>query len=491
MKGPSSLRTRLLLALAGLFFLVLVVGALATELWLPMARWSPAVVGGLLVFALLEVATLVLLGDFVLRRTLIDPLEQMVKDAERIARGDREHRVQVRGARELRRLAGSVNRMADRLLEDRRRLAENVQSLEDTNRELTEARNELVQAEKLASVGRMAAGLAHEIGNPLHSILSYVEVGRRRGGSGDWLDGLAQEARRIDRIVKGLVDFARPRDHSFRRLDVTEVVEESVDLLRTQGRLEGVDVTVEMESSPAPVEGSPVQLQQVLTNLLLNACDALEEVEDSERERVVGVRVYDDAYHGPPGRRPRARRSDDPEEVDYSHLRRFRARSDSLVNHDLDRGQSVVTIEVFDTGPGLDVDSPERVFEPFYTTKEPGRGTGLGLAVSARLISGMGGDIQAEQRADGPGSRFRILLPVAGEATESTAGPDEVRERGTRPERSPKSTGPPREAGEGRAPPKGRGQSPEPPENAGEAPGRSDGGGHADAETEHPERSAQ
>lgn len=410
--------------------MVLIVGALAIEAWIPGARWSPQVVGGLLIFALMALAALIWAGDYVLRKTLLSPLEEMADETGEIADGDHEHRVRVRGAPELSRMAESVNRLADRLLRDRRRLADNVQSLAETNRELTEARNDLVQSEKLASVGRMAAGLAHEIGNPLHSILSYVEVGRRRGEGGDWMEGIAGEARRIDRIVEALVDFARPRDVSFRPLDVVEVVEDSLELMETQGKLKYVDVKVELNASPPPVLGSPVQLQQVLTNLILNACDALEEIEEDDsvsRKPVLGLRVGEDTYPGPLGPRPKARRSDDPEEVDYSHLRRFQPRSDSILNHDLEPGQGVVSIEVYDNGPGLERENPNRVFEPFYTTKEPGRGTGLGLAVCARLISGMGGDIQAQLRSDGPGSSFRIFLPLASDVgweREDVADPD-------------------------------------------------------------------
>ncbi|HKK27642.1 MAG TPA: ATP-binding protein [Gemmatimonadota bacterium] len=403
----GSLRSQLLAGLAVLLFTALLAISAGLLVWLPFG-WSPALMGSvLLVMVFGEVAVLLLFGDYLLRALFLEPLERMVQDAERIAEGDHEHRIEVESPDELRRLARSMNRMAGRLIDNQRMLAQNVRSLDETNRALTEARNELVQAEKLASVGRLAAGLAHEIGNPLNSVLAYADVARRRGAAEEWVEGLVHEANRIDRIVAGLLDYARPKSGPPTRVDAHEIVRETVRLLETQGRFKGIRVEVEDGGRIPTVRVNPDQLQQVLVNLLLNASDALE-AGDGEW---IGVSTALRAHRGEPGDGFVPRRKDDPEEVDYSHLRRFRSHPAEVPRPHFDEGQPLVVIEVRDDGPGVPEDQLERVFDPFFTTKEPGRGTGLGLAVSARLVYRMGGMIEAVNRAGG-GTAFTVSLPA-------------------------------------------------------------------------------
>lgn len=403
-------RIRFVALVAVLFTAIVSIGLGAG--WLVAGRAGPTAIPswGLVVLAVLLLTGVVAGIDLVLRRMVLEPLEAMAEEARRVANGAYDRRVPEQGPTELRDLAGSINRMADALLEDRRKLAENVDSLQEVNRALTEARDELIQAEKLASVGRLATGLAHEIGNPLNSVLTYAEVGRRRGVSGEWLDGIEDEARRIDEILRGLLEFARPGDPVISPHELNPIVEETLGLLQSQRKLDSVEVETSLGEDLPSVWVSPIHLQQVLVNLLLNAVDALEGPEGEPGRQVVSVRTRRGTYRGPTGVRNRVRRRGDPEEVDYSHLRRFHRDHSPAVDHPLEAGDPVVAVEVLDTGPGLEADSPERVFDPFYTTKEPGRGTGLGLAVSARLVSRMGGTISAEDRSDGPGACFRVIL---------------------------------------------------------------------------------
>lgn len=412
-QGPS-LRSLLLAAVAGT--ILLVVGVLLVP-YLASGGGGAAGSVPILPLVLGTVAVLVtalLSAGHLLQSHVLSRLAEIAETAERIADGELERRIEPEGARELRRLARSVNRMADRLIRERRLLAENVESLEETNRLLVEARDELVRAEKLASVGRLASGLAHEIGNPLNAIMTYVEVGRRRGHEGDWLEGLEHEARRIDRIITGLLNYARPGDDEEQVLDVNEIARATVDLLESQGQLTEVTVDVRLDPELPPVTGSPDQLQHVLINLLLNACDAMEEADpEPGEESRVEVRSGRERFEGAPGQETRPRRDDDPEEVDYSHLRRLQRGPGSRIDHRLEPGQEVIVLEVLDTGPGLQQDDPEStVFDPFFTTKEPGRGTGLGLTVSASFVSSMGGVIEASNREDRRGASFRVLLPI-------------------------------------------------------------------------------
>lgn len=406
----TSLRGQLLIGLALLLFVAVMAVVAVLLLWLPQG-WSPlAVAAGVLVLTAAEVGILVLFGDYLLRELLLEPLNRMVHDAERIARGDHRHRLDPRGPDELRRFADSLNVMAERLIDHKELLAENVESLERVNRALTEARDDLVRAEKLASVGRLAAGLAHEIGNPLNAILGYTDLAQRRNQGGEWVQGIEQEARRIDRIVEGLLDFARPKSGPPTEVELNEVVRETVDLLEVQGRLRGIAVSLELEEALPPVAVNPSQLQQILVNLLLNACDA---IEDADGDGHVWIATGCSPYELPEGTRFRPRREEDPEEVDYSHLRRFRQPAAEYREPSFEPDEEVVTMEVHDDGAGIEAEPIQRVFDPFYTTKDPGRGTGLGLAVSARLAEGMGGGLRAARHEEAPGSVFTLLLPRA------------------------------------------------------------------------------
>ena len=419
--GELSLRGQLLGGLGVLLFVALLAEIVAVLVWLP-SSWSPyALLAGFFGLAALLVGILLLFSHLLLERLLIEPLEEMVDDAERIAEGDHEHRMEGEGPLELRRLAQSVNEMAGQLIRHQEELAENIRSLDDVNRELTEARDELVRAEKLASVGRLAAGLAHEIGNPLNAITTYVEIGRRRsGGEPDWLVGIAEEAQRIDRIVGGLLDYASPGSGPTVDVEVNEVVEETVELLERQGRLDGLALQRELGPELPRVRANPFHLQQVLVNLLINSCDALQEADDGG---TIVVATRAEVAEGVPAERPRPRRSDDPEEVDYSHIRRFNAPSSEIRRHGFQEGVRLVTLEVRDDGPGLPEGDVERVFDPFFTTKDPGKGTGLGLSVSARLVGMMGGTVEASNREAG-GCVFRVKLPASDGAAVGGVAPD-------------------------------------------------------------------
>ena len=304
------------------------------------------------------------------------------------------------------RLADAVNGMAERLIAHREQLAENIRSLQETNIQLTEARDELIQIEKMASVGRLGAGIAHEVGNPLGAIIGYLGlVHRRVDDQGKELVAAAErEARRIDRIVRSLLDFARPSETEMTEFDVNDVVRETLELVSTQGRFESVQLDVDLAQALPAVSGNPHHLQQVLVNLLVNAIDALEGTPEPAitiRSELRDARVTE---------RVPARRKDDPPGIDYSHRRRLFATRAPREDPYTATGK-LVQITVSDNGPGIAQDVRDKIFEPFVTTKEPGKGTGLGLAVSARLIETMGGVLRTEE-ADAGGAQFVVLLPA-------------------------------------------------------------------------------
>jgi len=254
--------------------------------------------------------------------------------------------------------------MADALQREqaitRRQLAE----LTSANQQLTRAQTELVSAERLATVGELAAGVAHEVGNPLAGILGYLSIARSRSGGSaelrDCLERIDAEVQRIDGIVRGLLDLGRPAQGNPAPVDVAVLVETCVRLVSAGPGFGHIEVAMDLEpGAVARAESGP--LSQVVINLLINAAQA---IEGSGEIRV------------------RSRRSNEQVEV-----------------------------HVEDTGAGIPAQALPRLFEPFFTTKG-GKGSGLGLAVSRHLITSMGGRLTAENLSAG-GARFTVSLPAA------------------------------------------------------------------------------
>lgn len=418
--SPSSLRREVLGSFAILFAGGILSAFLAAVVAYPFLSTPTEAVFFLLALLVGDLVAVFLFGRHLLEKQLADPVERLVQDTERIAEGDFRHRVRLAETRELRAVGESVNSLADRLIRDQERLTRNVESLERTNRELMEARHQVVRAARLASTGSLAAGIAHEVGNPLGAIMSYVDVARKRTEEGDLdpdlLDSIREEAVRIDRIVRGLLDYARPESEDTGPADPVAVVEHVLDLLDRQGRLDEVAVESETAEDVPNVHMDGHRLEHVVMNLVLNGLDAVEEREDGG---MVGVRVR--AEPGGASRLP-VRREEDPPGVNYAHRRRVAPEQDGEPLDPLWTAERVVVLRVEDDGPGIDEDDLERIFDPFFSTKEPGKGTGLGLAISARLVEGMGGEIEVENRPQG-GAAFEIRLPGVSEV------PDEEEER--------------------------------------------------------------
>lgn len=409
MSRQFTLRRELLTAFALVFAGALLVAVAGVILVLPLI--GSALMGLLYVLALVlaDIAVFALFGRWLIHQRILRPLDRLVAGVEALADSRSDSPLDVGDTRELSRVAESVNVMAVRLIANQEQLAANVRSLEDTNRQLTDARNELIRAERMASVGRLAAGIAHEVGNPLGAIMGYLDLVKRgeEGRRRQLIEDAQEEARRIDRIVHGLLDFARPREVKGQRTDVSDVVRRTVELVGSQGKLDDVELTIDVAEGLPPVQADQYRLQQVVVNLLLNAVDAMEG--SAERRLSVGTRAEDVR---PPRRMP-IKRKDDPPGIDYSHRRRFHQRPTLVRSERIFPGHRAVSIEVEDTGSGIPSNLLDQVFEPFVTTKPPGKGTGLGLAVAARLIDAMGGTITVQSR-EGEGTRFRILLPIAG-----------------------------------------------------------------------------
>lgn len=347
-------------------------GAVA-RVWIASAQGGAAgsLPGLLFLYVGITAGAILLLSYVLLTRLIVRPVEELTRASERVATSRREVRVPVQGAAEIARLAVSFNEMQAQLASERAALRSRLAELERATGDLEAAQRSLVRSEKMASVGRLSAGIAHEIGNPLTSILGLLELVESGEMSPDeqaeFLSRIRRETERIHRIIRDLLDFARgeaPASEAGATCDLVQVVEDAVRLVGPQKDLRHVTLERRFAEDVPPVPGSAPRLAQVVLNLLLNAADAI------DGEGTIRLEVH-------------------------------RA-----------EGGDAVELVVSDTGPGIPSDILEHLFEPFVTTKPAGEGTGLGLAVCHALIEQLGGTLDARNAPEG-GARFTVKLPVA------------------------------------------------------------------------------
>ncbi len=321
----------------------------------------------LMAYFALDFILLLGLGAFVLSKIVVTPVNRLLSATEKITDGVYGHQLKVTGSLELARLADSFNAMSSTLEQKQYEVTSHVAMLEQVNRDLQLAREEAVRSEKMASVGLLAAGTAHEIGTPLASVMGYAEILSQElehnPAQADYLARIMESCGRIDRIVKGLLEYARPKQAVCEEVNLLELVQQTVELLQHQGMFKGVQGALTSAGQISRLMLDPHQLQQVLINLLINASDAM-----------------------PNGGSLRL-----------------------VVRQEPDNNMQL--LEVWDTGSGIEPQNLGKLFDPFFTTKDPGKGTGLGLAISARIIEGFGGKITV-QSSVGTGSCFIVHLPV-------------------------------------------------------------------------------
>lgn len=339
---------------------------------------SPAELGRLarpvLIYLLSSGLLLLVFGYVALTNLMVRPLEALTRATDQVTHGRLDVSVPVRGGRELASAAVAFNTMTKRLKEQTSRLEQQKEQLElqlgeleQTTAELQTTQVQLVRSAKLASVGSLAAGVAHEVGNPVSAILGLSEVllegDLEPEESQDYLGRIRHEAERVNRIIRDLLEYARSSPEAQCGLcSVAEAADAAVGLMAPQKTFRLIDVQVIIDDDLSPVCLSLDQLTQVLLNLLMNAADAV----------------------GGEG------------EV------RLRAR----------RAEEAVRIEVSDSGPGVPDDQLEQIFDPFYTTKDPGEGTGLGLATCEGIVARAGGTVSARNKPGG-GLTVTLELPLA------------------------------------------------------------------------------
>jgi len=318
-------------------------------------------------FVLIALLTSVIL--ILVSRNVSRPIQRLIQSIRNIGEGHWEKRIEIRGQNEISSLAEEFNQMCERLAELYGRLMKEQQDRLNLERGLR-------QSDKLASVGQLAAGLAHEIGTPLNIIGGRADFLLRRPRSAEEIDDNLQIIRsQIDRIagiVRQLLEFSRRKEPSFRNMDLALLFEKVAGLL--QHKIVDKDVTLDIRLADdlPSIQADPDQLQQVFINLFLNSLHALK-----------------------PGGTIKIRAG---------------AVGDSNTNGSRTAGADKLVIEFEDDGAGIPVEHISQVFDPFFTTKDVGEGTGLGLSVSYGIIKDHGGEIRVESHP-GQFTRFTISLP--------------------------------------------------------------------------------
>jgi two-component system NtrC family sensor kinase len=322
------------------------------------------------------------------------PIKELTAGFQQVAQGDLDHSITVHSRDELGVLADSFNKMTSELSEAHQQLTgwnkELETRVEQKTQELNRAHEHVLHVEKMASIGKLAAVVAHEINNPLAGILTYAKLlkkwftgdpGKRREDVLNSLELIESESRRCGDIVKNLLTFARATPMNFEATDLAQIVDRCVLLVGHRLQLGNIQVQIDLEHGLPPVFCDPAQMEQVLLALIMNAIDAMP----------AGGNLCLSARHLP----------------DEAH----------------------VQLQVKDDGMGISPELLPQLFEPFFTTKEGGHSVGLGLAISHSIIERHQGRIEVASEPN-RGTVFTITLPVRAPATVQAVSAPAVHERG-------------------------------------------------------------
>ncbi|MGD8242416.1 MAG: ATP-binding protein [Desulfobacterales bacterium] len=330
-----------------------------------------------LIYILINTLILTLLGVYRLNRLTVKPIQRLVSRAETYRDSSDTVFLIEKEDNEFSKLSKSLNSMLLRISQDKEKLKDSVDSLERANRELEKAQLDLIRAEKLASVGRLSAGIAHEIGNPIGIIKGYLDLLKDDGMPAkekeDFIRRTETEVERINSIIRQLLDFARPSAQEQSVVGIHAILSELKEICHFQPVFADLNFSLDLRAEKDQVMADGRQLRQVFLNLILNAADAFEGLDSPDQNRLI-IRTFIEADARP------------------DHNRRL-------------------AIQFIDNGAGIPDEHRDNIFDPFYTTKDPGRGTGLGLSVSFTIIEGFGGSIKAEPN-DLHGTTMCIRLPL-------------------------------------------------------------------------------
>lgn len=300
----------------------------------------------------------------VVAKQMVRPIRELNRAVLAVAAGDLQTRIRVAGTDEIGELSRAFNEMAAGLAVSRAELTDANAALVDANLELRQMQEGLLRAERLAAIGQLAAGVSHEIDNPVGIILGLAELMLEETSPDDFryedLRAIIEECKRCRRITGGLLGFARSSVGALGEVDLAQLVTSTLDALRPQKLFKYVEIVVHSQLLP-PLQVDADQIRQVLINLCLNAAQAMS--------------------------------------------------GSGRLTVELSRQDDSVLVDVGDNGPGIPLQALEEVFAPFYSTKGRGEGTGLGLSICRRLIEEHRGELTVANLPAG-GALFRIRLPL-------------------------------------------------------------------------------
>lgn len=325
-------------------------------------------------------------GIYRLSKVYFQPLARLANRAEDYRDDDEEFIFTVRKAdNELNTLSKALNSMLRRISADKEKLRSTVQSLEETNLELKKAQEEIIRAEKLASVGRLSAGIAHEIGNPIGIVIGYLGLIKQPDIPGsernEYIDRTEKEIERINTIIRQLLEISRPSKSDRSKVSVHDLIEDISDVLEVQPLMSDIELQSSLNAEKDMVEADPNQLRQVFLNLMINAADAISSLNNDNN----------------------GQRSGRIEITTAIQLNTLPAKA---------AADTMLKIMFCDNGPGIPDENLPNIFDPFFTTKDPGKGTGLGLSVSFMIVESLGGKMTVESMP-GEGTAMIIYLPLA------------------------------------------------------------------------------
>jgi two-component system NtrC family sensor kinase len=347
------------------------IGADLKPLYQQLRRTENVILG----YICLNTIILVLVGIYLLSRSVIKPIRRLLTITEKFDEWTTLIPAGESSRSEFGQLFRSFKTMLNRLEVNKQELKDHIASLKEANLEIKKAQNDMIRSEKMATAGRLATGVAHEIGNPLGIILGYLELLKRDDLSleerEDFFGRIEAEVNRIHRIIRELLDFSRGSGPDLEETAVHELIAETVHMLEPQPMMAQIKIQQILKAENDVVRAGPTQLKQVFLNIIINAADAMT-----------------DAGMPSGGRSPK-----------------------SLVIETSNR-DGFIRVSFTDTGTGISPEAQGRVFDPFFTTKEPGKGTGLGLSVCYTIMEGLGGAIHV-QSPPGKGATIMVDIPLA------------------------------------------------------------------------------
>ncbi|MEA3232333.1 MAG: ATP-binding protein [Thermodesulfobacteriota bacterium] len=343
----------------------------------PLARQLVSNQKAVFLYILINSLILTIVGLARMVKVVIRPIERLAQLSETYTEDEGLNFLTVKEDNEFRRLSMSLNQMIERIEADKDKLKTTVRSLQAANQQLQDTQQEMVRTEKLASVGRLAAGLAHEIGNPVGIIQGYLGLIGQADvpdtEKKDYLDRAEKELERIGGLIRRLLDFSRSGRQTPDNVSVHQLLTESVEMFNIQSKKERVDIIEQFKAKKDTVFADPDQLRQVFLNCLLNAVDAVGDLSGEKRWITIITESSDP----------------DPDKNSAQWVR----------------------VRVRDNGSGISKADLPKVFDPFFTTKEPGKGTGLGLFVSHAIIENAGGRMRIGSTGKA-GTEVLIELPL-------------------------------------------------------------------------------